>query len=93
MTQQQPAAPSCPQKPEIEYPSLWVYKVIGEDPALLREVIITACAPAAVEITPSHQSSQGKYHSLNASLTVDTEEMRLGIYELLKKHPAVKIVL
>lgn len=92
MSEQQPA-PSCQRKPEIDYPCLWVYKVIGEDPAVLREIIITACAPAAVEISPSHQSSKGKYHSLNASLTVDSEEMRHGIYELLKNHPAVKIVL
>lgn len=82
-----------PDKAEITYPCNWVYKVIGTDTQLLREVILTACAPAKVEITDSHSSSGGKYHSLNASLVVENEEMRLQIYELLKNHEAVKVVL
>jgi putative lipoic acid-binding regulatory protein len=82
-----------PEKPEIDYPCSWVYKVIGEDTQVLQELILTACAPSAVEISHSHSSSGGKYHSLNATLTVDSEEMRLQIYAALKSHPAVKIVL
>jgi len=82
-----------PEKPEIEYPCNWIYKVIGEDTQLLKELIVTACAPANVKITHSHSSSGGKYHSLNAALIVESEEMRLQIYELLKSHPSVKIVL
>ncbi|MFV0438641.1 MAG: DUF493 domain-containing protein [Desulfopila sp.] len=84
---------SIPDKPDIEYPCTWVYKVIGEDPTLLNEVILTACAPAPVRITPSHTSSGGKYHSVDATLVVDSEEMRLQIYEVLKSHPGVKVVL
>lgn len=87
------SSPSCQRKPDIDYPCNWVYKVIGEDPRILEELIITACAPASVEITPSHTSSGGKYHSLNASLTVENEAMRLQIYDLLKEHPAVRYVL
>ncbi|SHO44386.1 HP0495 family protein [Desulfopila aestuarii] len=82
-----------PEKPEIDYPCNWVYKVIGEDIQILKELIVTACAPANVSITHSNSSSGGKYHSLNAVLLVESEEMRLQIYELLKSHPAVKIVL
>ena len=82
-----------PEKPEIDYPCSWVYKVIGEDTQLLKELIVTACAPAQVEITHSHSSSGGKYHSLNAEIVVEDETMRLQIYALLKNHPAVKIVL
>lgn len=87
------ATDTRPEKPEIEYPCTWVYKVIGEDTDILRELIITACAPADVDITHSHSSSKGKYHSLNATLEVESEQMRLQIYGLLKTHPAVKIVL
>lgn len=82
-----------PEKPEIEYPCDWVYKVIGEDPTVLKEIIITACAPTQVLINHSHTSSKGKYHSLNASLMVEDEKQRLQIYDLLKNHPAVKVVL
>lgn len=82
-----------PEKPEIEYPCTWVYKVIGEDQETLKNVIVTACAPEQVDITHSHSSSKGKYHSLNATLVVPDENTRLQIYELLKQHPAVKMVL
>lgn len=82
-----------PEKPEIDYPCNWIYKVIGEDQEILKEVIITACAPANVDISYSHSSSKGKYHSLNASLEVEDEKQRLQIYDLLKNHPAIKVVL
>ncbi|WP_163337942.1 DUF493 domain-containing protein [Desulfopila sp. IMCC35008] len=82
-----------PDKPDIDYPCTWVYKVIGEDTQVLQEVIVTACAPTEVAISHSHSSSGGKYHSLNAKLTVEDEKTRLQIYELLKQHPAVKVVL
>lgn len=93
MTEQLPPAAVSPERPEIDYPCTWVYKVIGEDIEILKELIITACAPARVAIAHSHSSSGGKYHSLNATLEVDSEQMRLQIYDLLKTHPAVKIVL
>lgn len=81
------------EQPEIDYPCTWVYKVIGEDCTLLKDVIISACAPAEVVISHSQTSSKGKYHSLNAELIVTSEEIRLSIYETLKSAPAVKIVL
>lgn len=82
-----------PERPEIEYPCTWVYKVIGVDCSLLKEVIVSACSPHAVQINHSHSSSKGKYHSLNAELEVPSEEVRLSIYDKLKSSPAVKIVL
>lgn len=85
--------PPYPDKPVIDYPCLWAYTVIGEDPVILRELIVTACAPATVQITHGNTSSGGKYHSLKAAVTVENEEMRLQVYQLLKAHPAVKIIL
>ncbi|MCP3890640.1 MAG: DUF493 domain-containing protein [Desulfobulbaceae bacterium] len=81
------------ERPKIDYPCSWVYKVIGEDCSLLKEAITTACAPGKVNITHSKASSKGKYHSLNAELIVLDEETRLKIYETLKTSPAVKMVL
>jgi putative lipoic acid-binding regulatory protein len=83
----------APERPEIEYPCTWVYKVIGEDCSLLKDVIVAACSPLPVKITHSHASSKGKYHSLNAELEVSSEEVRLQVYETLKCSPAVKIIL
>ncbi len=85
--------PGTPERPDITYPCLWVYKVIGEDASKLKEVIVAACSPHDVKISFSHSSSKGKYQSLNAELEVPDEKCRLHIYEALKVHPAVKIVL
>ncbi len=82
-----------PERPEIDYPCTWTYKVIGENHDLLRDVIVAACSPHAVMISRSHRSSKGKYHSVNAELVVPDETARLRIYEILKNHSAVKIVL
>ncbi|WP_457576497.1 HP0495 family protein [Desulfomarina sp.] len=82
-----------PRRPEIEYPCSWVYKVIGQDCSLLKDAIIDACGSLSVTISHSHSSSGGKYHSLNAELTVHSEETRLAIYESLKASPVVKLVL
>ncbi len=86
--------PTPPEhQPAIDYPCLWTYKVIGTNPGLLEELIITACAPLAVTISHSQSSSKGRYHSLNARVQVPSEEVRLQIYQLLSLHPEVKIVL
>lgn len=82
-----------PEQPEIEYPCIWTYTVIGEDCSLLKDCIISACAPLAVEITHSRASSKGKYHSLHAEIEVPSEEIRLRIYQKLKASLAVKIIL
>ncbi len=82
-----------PEKPQITYPCDWVYKVIGTDCTLLRDAILAACLPLEVKISYSHSSSKGKYHSLNAEISLPDESIRLQIYETLKSNPAVKIVL
>lgn len=81
------------QRPQITYPCPWTYKVIGEDRGLLDAAISTACAPHAVLISPSHQSSKGRYLSVNAEVVVPNEEVRLAIFERLKASLAVKFVL
>jgi len=85
--------PFCHRKPDISYPCLWEYKVIGEDQQILTEIILEACAPADPEIKLSKISSGGRYYSLNATLTVKDEEMRLSIFNRIQKHPAVKMVI
>ena len=82
-----------PERPEIEYPCTWTYKVIGEDCTLLKDVIVSACSPRPVTIRHSNSSSKGKYHSMNAEIVVPDERVRLEIYEVLKGSSAVKIVL
>lgn len=83
---------SCGRKLELDYPCLWVYTVIGEDCDGVRRAILEVTKERRCEIITSRKSSSGKYHSLNAEITVESEEVRDGIYLALKEHPAVKIV-
>ena len=80
-------------KPDIEYPCPWGYKVIGSDAELLRSAIAEVIQEHPHTVTPSNRSHTGKYHCLNVELVVANEECRLEIYEGLRKHPAIKIVL
>ena len=83
---------SSQERPEITYPCLWSYKIIGEDQDFLREALLVACAPHPVDITHSRASSGGKYHSMEGKLVVQDEATRLAIFDSLKTHPAVKIL-
>ena len=80
-------------KPEISYPCLWQYKVIGEEKELVIAAIQEICEPIPVTISHSHSSSSGRYHSLNAEIEVQDEEARLSLYRALHNHPHVKVVL
>ncbi|MBU0664598.1 MAG: DUF493 domain-containing protein [Proteobacteria bacterium] len=80
------------KKPKITYPCVWLYKVIGEDVSSLTKAITTVC-PAQLSIAASKTSSGGKYCSLNVEIEVADEASRLAIYQNLKNHLAVKMVL
>lgn len=80
------------RKPKIDYPCIWEYKVIGENPTLIKDAILKACNSSTPQITYSHTSSSGKYHSFNATLVVQDEQNRLLIFDNLKLNPAIKMV-
>ncbi len=64
------------QKPQIEYPCEWAYKVIGSDVNRILIAIEHAAMGLAYEVTPSNVSSNGKYFSLNFKLEVPNEAVR-----------------
>lgn len=84
---------SCKDKPSIQYPCAWTYKVIGTDETDIRAAIETVLGKKNLLITKSHSSSGGKYLSLNAETVVEDDESRLRHYQNLKNHAAVKVVM
>lgn len=80
-------------KPDIDYPCPWGYKVIGSDAQRLRSAIAEVIQERPHTITPSNTSLTGKYHCLDVEIVVTSEECRIEIYEGLCRHPAIKIVL
>ena len=78
---------------KLVYPCEWLYKVIGSDKEQLHQAITHVVKDSSCSITPSNSSKTGKYHCLNLEITVQNEEERNLIYEALKEHPQVKLVL
>ena len=78
---------------DLEYPCRWIYKVIGPDKAEMEKAIGEIVRECACTITPSNTSRTGKYHCLNLEMVVVNEGHRTGVYDQLREHPAIKIVL
>jgi putative lipoic acid-binding regulatory protein len=81
------------RRPVLAYPCRWVYKVIGGDEECLRKVIAQTVQDYPCTIALSSNSSTGKYCCLNVEMVVPNETVRIALYETLRNHPAVKIVL
>ncbi len=80
-------------KPEIAYPCRWVYKVVGRDLSLLHSAVAEIMSGRNYSVTSSRNSKGGAYHCLNVEMMVESESVRVGFYEKLRRHPAAIMVL
>lgn len=78
---------------ELEYPCHWVYKIIGEDAARLRQAVLQIIEGDAYTVSVSKTSSSGRYVSLNIDVEVSDESERTSIYAALRSHADVRMVL
>ncbi len=81
------------QKLELEYPCSWKYKIVGEERKKLEEAIHSVILERAHSLKHSNTSKTGKYVSLNLDLIVQNEDERTFLYEALKAHQDIKMVL
>jgi uncharacterized protein len=81
------------QKLHLAYPCLWIYKIIGADPDEMKNAVCEIIQDRPCRIFLSRQSETAKYISLNVELTVESESHRTDVYEALKAHQAIKLVL
>lgn len=81
------------QKLKLEYPCLWIYKVIGADQDEMKSAVAEIIRDRPFKISLSRQSETAKYISLNVELTVESESHRTDLYQALKAHRAIKIIL
>ena len=81
------------EKLVLEYPCSWCYKVIGhhehEIHTAVKEIILEK--PHTLKL--SNASKTGKYVSMNLDLIITNEDERTFIYEALKNHQLIKMVL
>jgi uncharacterized protein len=80
-------------RPRIDYPCRWSYKVIGRDLEELKEAIAEVLGGSEHTVALSRSSKGGAYHCLNVTIAVESEPVRLDLYQRLRKHPAVLMVM
>ena len=80
-------------KLELEYPCSWAYKLIAGEKEALEKAIHDVILEREHKLTHSKNSKGGKYVSMNLELLVHNEDDRNFIYEALKAHQHIKMVL
>lgn len=81
------------EKLELEYPCNWSYKLIAGEKEALEKAIHDVIDEREHKLTHSKNSKGGKYISMNLDLLVHNEDDRNFIYEALKAHQNIKMVL
>jgi putative lipoic acid-binding regulatory protein len=80
-------------KPDLLYPCRWVYKIIGDDEDALRCAAEEVVQAREHTVSLSRRSARGNYCCLNVGVVVHNDEDRVAIYEALRRHPAITLVL
>jgi len=83
---------SC-EKPTIDYPCEWGYKIIGTDKIKLEASVFDVVGERAYKTKAGNSSSKGKFHSLNMSCRVASQEDRDTIFKAFQDHEDVKMVI
>ena len=81
------------EKLELTYPCSWSYKLIAGEKEALEQAIRDVIDEREHKLTHSKNSKGGKYISMNLDLLVHNEDDRNFIYEALKAHQNIKMVL
>lgn len=77
----------------LKYPIEWEYKVIVEKNTDINELIKPILKERIYKIKSSKTSKDGTYNSYSVVVLVHNDEDRVGIYEEIRSHKNVKIVL
>lgn len=81
------------KKLELTYPCNWCYKVIATEREALKRAVKEVIQEREHTLKHSNNSKTGKYVSMNLDLLVHNEDDREFIYDALKRHQDIKMVL
>ena len=81
------------EKLELTYPCNWAYKLIAGEKEALEKAIHDVIQEREHSLEHSNKSKSGKYISMNLELLVHNEDDRNFIYEALKAHDNITMVL
>jgi len=77
----------------LEYPCAWSYKLIGHEKEAIQKAIHDVILEREHKLNHSNNSKTGKYVSMNLDIVIQNEDERNFIYEALKAHQNIKMVL
>jgi putative lipoic acid-binding regulatory protein len=80
-------------KPKINYPCNWGFKVIGTDKEKLESCIFDIMAHRNYKCREGNISSKGKFITINADCEVSSQEERDELFKAFRDHCDVKIVI
>ena len=80
-------------KPVIQYPCTWSYRVIGADKETMLREIPEKLSAIKHSICAGNRSAKGTYISINVEALVNDEQEQLAITPLLQSIPTVKMVI
>lgn len=80
-------------KPKIEYPTNWGFKLIGKDKEKLLACIKETMGEKEHLCSLGNASKTGKFHSYNASCTVESKEERDKLFKCFQEHDDVDMVI
>ncbi|WP_457746079.1 HP0495 family protein [Sulfurimonas sp.] len=81
------------KKLELEYPCNWCYKVIASEKEALQNAVKDVIEEREHTLSDSNASKSGKYISMNLDMLVHNEDDRQFIFDALKRHQDIKMVL
>ena len=81
------------EKPQIDYPCQWEYKLIGACKDAMTDAVNSHLAGREFFLEVSQTSAKGKYTSLRLCLNVDSQEDRDAIFAAFHNHDDFKMVL
>ena len=81
------------EKPQIEYPTQWGFKIIGRDKDALLKAIKEVMGDKEHLCHPGNASKTGKFHSYNATCHVETKEERDKLFKAFQDHDDVQMVI
>jgi len=80
-------------KPQIEYPTQWGFKLIGRDKDALHKAIKEVMGEREHLCHYGNPSKNGKFHSYNASCEVPSQEERDRLFKAFQDHGDVEMVI
>lgn len=81
------------EKPQIDYPTRWGFKVIGKDKDALMACIKEVMGEKEHLCSLGNQSRTGKFTTYNASCVVESQEERDKLFKCFQEHKDVEVVI